>query len=53
IATSAILADAKARCEKSYKDAGLPVGNCDAYTNGLGYSIVGWIIPFIIGIVWQ
>ncbi|CAG8472225.1 6912_t:CDS:2 [Cetraspora pellucida] len=53
IATSAALADAKARCEKAYQDAGQPIGNCDVYTNGVGYSIVGWIIPFIIGTLWQ
>ncbi|CAG8628268.1 4915_t:CDS:2 [Gigaspora rosea] len=50
IAVSSALADAKAKCEQASKTTKI---NCDAYTSGVGYPIVSWLIPFAIGSLWQ
>ncbi|CAG8528148.1 4736_t:CDS:2, partial [Scutellospora calospora] len=51
-------ATAKANCEKAMQNSpSLPANYCDNIYNNVnanaGYSIIGWIIPFVIGLVWQ
>ncbi|CAG8676731.1 13918_t:CDS:2 [Dentiscutata erythropus] len=53
IAVNSTIAAAKDECIKAAQKANTSTAICDNIANTSGYSIVGWIIPFLIGTLWQ